>query len=63
MSEPVLCQCCQSVVGRPPTPAIYWWVHQHGLRTPLCVACCAIWRQNAKDDPTLLPRRIEVVVA
>lgn len=63
MSWTRLCQCCQTIVGRPPTLAVYLWTHQHGGVTPLCVSCCATWRRNTQDDPSLLPRRIEVVVA
>lgn len=56
-----LCQCCSSVAGRPPTLATYRWTGPNGVVTPLCVSCCAHWRLNAKDDPSLAPQRIETI--
>lgn len=53
------CQCCQSTVGRPPAPAAYRWTGPHGNVTLLCASCCAIWRENARDDPSLAPQQIE----
>jgi len=53
-----LCQCCQHITGRPAVRAGYDWVHWHGESTLLCASCCAAWRANAVDDPSLLPREI-----
>jgi hypothetical protein len=66
---PNLCQCCLSIgipgfpeTQRLPTPAAYRWTGPHGNVTMLCASCCACWRENARDDPSLLPRRIETAI-
>ena len=53
-----LCTCCLGITGRPQTPAVYEWTGRNGNRSYLCVSCCAHWRKNAVDDPSLLPREI-----
>lgn len=57
-SHSVVCDCCARIGGRPPTVARYMWITPVGNRIPLCVRCCALWRQNAVEDPDLMAIRI-----
>ncbi len=57
------CDCCLHIVRAGDdqlrhVPSAYMWVTMAGNRFPLCVSCCASWRQNAAMDPELLPARI-----
>ena len=57
------CDCCLHIIrageDRPRyVPSAYMWVHKDGRKTPLCVSCCANWRENAAADHDLLPARI-----
>lgn len=64
------CDCCLHILrvgdDRPRrVPAPYMWVTAAadpegpaGTEVPLCVSCCALWRENAAMDPELLPARI-----
>jgi hypothetical protein len=59
----VPCGCCLHITrlgdDKPRRiPSAYTWVHKNGVRTSLCVSCCASWRENAASDPDLLPARI-----
>jgi hypothetical protein len=59
----VWCDCCLHITRAGDTrprriPAAYLWVTAVGNEIPLCVSCCACWRQNAVDDPDLEPARI-----
>lgn len=49
------CDCCAGIVGREPGRRRYWWTGPNGNVTGLCESCCAIWRLNARDDPSLMP--------
>jgi len=55
------CNCCADITGRPWTPAVYEWIGPHGTRSLLCVSCCAHWRKNAVDDPSLEPAVIHQI--
>ena len=57
------CDCCAHIVRAGDTrprrvPAAYLWATQVGNRFAPCVSCCACWRQNAVDDPSLEPARV-----
>lgn len=39
-------------------PARYLWHCTNGNVVPLCIECCAAWRANAEEEPTLAPARI-----
>ena len=43
--------------------AVYEWIWSNGNRELLCARCCAIWRQNAAEDPSLTPARIRQLEA
>ena len=58
-----LCDCCLHIIRAGDdeprrVPSAYWWLTPDGRPVPLCVSCCAIWRENAAADPELLPLRI-----
>ena len=62
------CWSCSSCAdlrkGRPRTDAVYVWTSQpSGNEVPLCIECCAEWRVNAADDPTLEPYSIRQISA
>jgi hypothetical protein len=57
------CGCCLHITrlgdDKPRrVPSAYTWATMDGLEIPLCVSCCASWRENATMDPSLLPARI-----
>jgi hypothetical protein len=57
------CDCCLHITragdDKPRRiPSAYMWVAMAGTPVPLCVSCCASWRENATMDPSLLPARI-----
>jgi hypothetical protein len=64
------CDCC-SRIHRPDPPnddqpgeARYRWVSPNtGNVNDLCVRCCALWRENAVEDPDLAPERITEISA
>lgn len=60
------CACCAHVIRAGDlTPrhvqAAYVWVTAVGVEVLLCERCCAHWRSNAADDPSLEPERISSV--
>jgi len=58
------CDCCHALFRDPPVPdepAAYEWVSPGGRSRLLCVSCCALWRQNAAEDPALLPISIRLL--
>jgi hypothetical protein len=58
------CDCCLHIIRAGDdeprrVPAAYMWTCQpSGNEVPLCVSCCAHWRENAAIEPDLLPARI-----
>jgi hypothetical protein len=57
------CDCCLHIIragdDQPRrVPSAYMWVTMDGRTIPLCVSCCAHWRENAAADHELLPARI-----
>ena len=58
LAGPGKCWACAS--GKPPHPAAYLWTaHPSGNEIPLCVECCAAWRDIACKEPDLAPARIQ----
>lgn len=63
------CECCWTI-RRPgnlkepmtwpvvSTARYAWTIRSSGRQVRLCVRCCALWRQNAAEDPDLEPARI-----
>jgi hypothetical protein len=58
MPDLELCWCCAGIVGRAQREATYWWLTTRGYWLGLCVRCCAIWRQDAGNDPCLQSLRL-----
>lgn len=57
----IRCGCCDRSWRdghRILSPAAYVWVDRNGWAEYLCESCCAYWRQNAVDDPELIPAQI-----
>jgi hypothetical protein len=64
------CDCCLHIIrvgddSPRRVPSAYMWVTAAagpegaaGTEVPLCVSCCAHWRENAAMDPSLTPVRI-----
>lgn len=53
------CTSCEMWSGGPTrTPAVYAWTGRNGNTELLCARHCAMWRQFAAEDPTLLPLEI-----
>lgn len=50
--------CFGSGLSGHPRRAEYVWHTQIGNEIPLCGPCCALWRQNAAEDPALAPARV-----
>jgi hypothetical protein len=58
------CGCCSRIYraklpnAEEPGEARYVWTMRRGNEVLLCVPCCALWRENAVEDPSLEPLRI-----
>jgi len=57
------CNCCTTIVGRPPGRRICWWRCSSGHVEGLCAACFDHWWANAREDPALAPISLQFETA